>query len=252
MKIIISPAKSLNEEIQNKGESTSPALLNHSAKLITVLKKKSISDLATLMKISPKLAELNYQRFQKWNKNFTNKNAVPSIFAFEGDVYQGINISSYNKEQLKNLQKKLFILSGLYGALRPLDLMKPYRLEMGTKLATQDYKNLYEFWGDTIANYLMAQCKANETIINLASNEYFTSIKKHLKNPVFTPIFQDQVKGVFKTVSFWAKRARGLMVSFIIKNKINNLDDLREFQAERYFFKEYDSKKNTMLFQRKH
>ncbi len=261
MKIIISPAKTLNEAISDKPEYASlgpnfvfdsPHFLSESKKLVAVLKEKTTEELAQLMKISDKLAELNQERYQKWPSRFTLKNSKPAIFAFKGDVYEGINIASYSKRELERLQNSLLILSGLYGALRPLDLMRPYRLEMGTKLANPQGENLYKFWQDKIAEYINGQCQKNEFIINLASEEYFKSVKKYLSKKVFTPIFLDEVKGKFKVVSFWAKKARGLMVSYLIKNKVKSIEEIKNFKEENYFFHSYDEEKLTMVFHRRH
>ncbi len=251
MKIVISPAKSLDEKPIDFPGATTPVLLDQSQKLVGLLKKKSVEELGALMGIKEKLAQLNQSRFRDWNADFTPENAKPAIFCFKGTVYEGIDVRQYNQGDLKKLQENLLILSGLYGFLRPFDLMKPYRLEMGVKLKTEGFKDLYDFWGDKIAAEIKKHWGESETIVNLASREYFSSIEKHLKNPIITPIFQDQVKGKFKVVSFWAKKARGRMVSYIIKNKVKKLEQMKGFREEGYYFYAHDEG-DVVVFRRNH
>ena len=215
MLAVISPAKTLDFETPSLTNSSScPEFLDHSQKLINKLRTLSESKLCSLMSISSKLAALNKQRYQDWNLPFTTSNAKQAIMAFKGDVYTGFTFEKYNKKDFSYAQKHLRILSGLYGLLRPLDLIQPYRLEMGTKLATQQSKDLYDFWGSFLTNALNDAIKKSgvQILVNLASNEYYNAIDKTaLQGRVITPIFKDHKKGDFKVISFFAKKARGAM-----------------------------------------
>jgi cytoplasmic iron level regulating protein YaaA (DUF328/UPF0246 family) len=210
MLMVVSPAKTLDYESELPiQESTQPEMLEESQQLIDQLKKLTPADVASLMKLSDKLADLNVNRFAHWKQPFNADNARPAIYAFKGDVYTGLDACAFNKKQMTFAQKHLRILSGLYGLLRPLDLMQPYRLEMGTKFANKKGANLYEFWGDTITDKLNDSLKKGEVILNLASNEYFKSVNtKSLKGEVVTPVFKDQKNGNYKIISFYAKKAR--------------------------------------------
>lgn len=248
MLTIISPAKTLDYQSPlTTSDYSKPQFMPETQQLVEVCKKLSANELAKLMSISPKLAEVNYQRFQDWHANFTLDNARQAILAFKGDVYEGLHVEDFTDKDLSFAQSHLRILSGLYGVLRPLDLIQPYRLEMGIRLKNGHNSNLYQFWGDKLTDYLnkeLAQ-SANPTLINLASNEYFKAIKaKQLKASIIQPIFLDKSKGEFKVISFYAKKARGLMSRFIIKNNINQSNDIKSFNLEGY---QFDSKRSTEL-----
>jgi cytoplasmic iron level regulating protein YaaA (DUF328/UPF0246 family) len=252
MKIVISPAKSLDFETKvPTTKFTQGIFLNEAEKLHGVLKKKSPKKLSELMSISTKLGELNWERNQNWHRPFSLENAKQAVFAFKGDVYIGLDAYSLSSEQIKQLQNKLRILSGLYGLLKPLDLMQPYRLEMGTKLKISTKNNLYQYWGDKITEELNNELSNEELLINLASNEYFKSINtKLLKAPVITPVFKDYKNGELKIISFFAKKARGLMVRYIIENDIEKVEDLKGFNYDGYAFDNNLSAKNQLVFTR--
>ena len=252
MKIVISPAKSLNFEKQLPTTTFSePQFLKQAATIQRTLKKKKPKVLAQLMDISEKLAELNWQRNQEWQTPFTPVNARQAIYAFDGDVYLGLDAYSLSLEKLEVLQDKLRILSGLYGLLKPLDLMQAYRLEMGTTLPIGKNKNLYEFWKKTITKTLNSELKKGELFINLASNEYFSAVDaKALKVPVITPEFKDYKDGNLKMISFFAKKARGMMVRYIIDTNAETIEDLKGFKYEGYGFDANLSKGNTLVFTR--
>ncbi|MDI1318003.1 peroxide stress protein YaaA [Flavobacterium sp.] len=252
MKIVISPAKSLDfeKEVQTT-KCTEPHFLKEAASIQRILKKQKPKDLLHLMNISDKLAELNWQRNQDWNVPFTNDNARQAIYAFNGDVYQGLDIYSLPLDKIDDLQDKLRILSGLYGLLRPLDLMQAYRLEMGTALPIGKSKNLYEFWKQTITKELNSELKKGDLFINLASNEYFNAVDvKVLKVPVITPEFKDYKDGKLKIISFFAKKARGMMVRYIIETNAKTIDDLKGFNYEGYGFDANLSTEHTLVFTR--
>ena len=252
MKIVISPAKSLNFEKELPTSTFSePKFLKQAATIQRTLKKKKPKALSQLMDISDKLAELNWQRNQDWHSPFTTENARPAIYTFDGDVYHGLDVYSLPIEKLDDLQDKLRILSGLYGLLKPLDLMQAYRLEMGTSLPVGKNKNLYEFWKKTITKELNSELKKGELFINLASNEYFSAVDtKALKVPVITPEFKDYKDGNLKMISFFAKKARGMMVRYIIDTNAETIDDLRGFNYDGYAFDSNLSKGNTLVFTR--
>jgi len=238
MKIVISPAKSLNfESCLPYSLHTEPSFLKEATTIQRTLKKKKPKALSKLMDISEKLAELNWQRNQDWHTPFTKDNARPAIYAFDGDVYVGLDAYTLSEEQLTVLQDKLRILSGLYGLLKPLDLIQAYRLEMGTDLPIGKNKNLYEFWKKTVTNKLNSELQTGELFVNLASNEYFSAVDvKSLKVPVITPEFKDYKDGNLKMISFFAKKARGLMVRYIIDTNAETIDDLKGFNYEGYAF----------------
>lgn len=238
MKIVISPAKSLNFETPLPVKEYSEAsFLKEARQVHKVLKTLSPKDLSSLMDISDKLADLNWQRNQEWKTPFSTENARPAIFAFDGEVYNGIDAYSIPSEKLEVLQGRLFILSGLYGLLKPLDLMQPYRLEMGTKMPVGESKNLYEFWKKTITAALNKSLSKDELFVNLASTEYFSAVDaKALKVPVITPEFKDYKDGKLKMISFFAKKARGLMVRYIIDTNAQTIADLKGFNYEGYAF----------------
>lgn len=251
MKIVVSPAKSLDFETKLPTEKFSqPLFLEQSKKLNKVLVKKKPKALSMLMSISNNLAQLNWQRNQEFSTPFTSDNARPAVYAFNGDVYQGLDAYSIPEEKLENLQSTLRILSGLYGVLKPLDLMQPYRLEMGTQLKVGRKKNLYEFWKKVLTENLNTELKENELFVNLASNEYFGAIdEKQLKVPVITPIFKDWKNDKLKIISFFAKKARGSMVRYILDNNAETLEDIKGFNYDDYIFsKEHTLKENQPVF----
>ena len=238
MKIVISPAKSLDFETpMPTGRHTQPLFLDQAEKLNKVLAKKKPKALSKLMGISDNLAELNWQRNQEFSRPFTAENARPAVFAFNGDVYQGLDAYSLKESQMDRLQDTLRILSGLYGVLRPLDLMQPYRLEMGTRLTVGRKKNLYDYWKKTITEALNDELKEGELFLNLASNEYFSAVDaKSLEVPVVTPIFKDWSKDKLRVISFFAKKARGAMVRYVLDSGADTLEAIRGFDYEGYQF----------------
>jgi len=252
MKIVISPAKSLNfEKVVPTLSFTEPKFLKQATTIQNILKKKKPKQLSELMNISEKLAELNWQRNQEWQTPFTKDNTRQAIYAFDGDVYTGLDVYSLPSDKLSVLQDKLRILSGLYGLLKPLDLMQAYRLEMGTSMAIGKTKNLYEFWEKTITENLNEELQKEELFINLASNEYFSAIDvKLLKVSVITPEFRDYKDGKLKMISFFAKKARGLMVRYILDTNAETLVDLKGFNYEGYAFDANLSRGNTLVFTR--
>ncbi|MBX2878660.1 MAG: peroxide stress protein YaaA [Granulosicoccus sp.] len=247
MLIVISPAKTLDFETPPKtSKFTQPAHLDRSQTLIDTLKKKSPGNLQKLMDISPALSELNHERYHQWQTPFDPGNAKQAVLAFKGDVYTGLEAENLSSKDLAWAQNHLRILSGLYGVLRPLDLMQPYRLEMGTALKTRRGKNLYEFWRSEITEDIQTQLNAikSNTLVNLASNEYFKSVKpRELDAQVITPAFKDWKNGDYKMISFFAKKARGQMSAWIIKNRVNDVESLANFDEDGYRF---DAKQSTL------
>lgn len=252
MKIVISPAKSLDFEKPLPTQLHSDFCFVKEANAIhKVLKKKKPKQLMELMDISDKLADLNWQRNQEWATPFTPENARPAVYAFNGDVYIGLDVHTLPADKLEVLQDKLRILSGLYGLLKPLDLIQPYRLEMGTQLPVGKNKNLYEFWKAKITKELNKELKKGDLFLNLASNEYFSAVDvKALKVPVITPEFKDFKDGKLKMISFFAKKARGMMVRYIIDTNAETLEDLKGFNYEGYQFDASLSKGNALVFTR--
>ena len=252
MKIVISPAKSLNFEKELPTRiHTEPLFLKESREVHKVLKEKKPADLSELMSISDKLADLNWKRNQDWKIPFTPENARPAIYTFNGDVYTGLDAYTIPLNKIEALQDRLRILSGLYGLLKPLDLMQAYRLEMGTKLPIGENKNLYEFWKSTITTALNKELKDGELFVNLASNEYFSAIDvKALKVPVITPEFKDYKNGKLKIISFFAKKARGMMVRYIIDTNAETIEDLKGFNYDGYQFDANLSEGNQLVFTR--
>lgn len=250
MKIIISPAKSLDFESKVPTSlHTQPQFLDQSEKLNKKLKTLSRKKLSDLMSISADLASLNYDRNQNWSTPFNPENAKQAIYAFTGEVFRGIDVNSLPEEKLPLLQERLRILSGLYGLLKPLDLMQPYRLEMGTKLKVGRRDNLYKFWDSSLAEALNKELTDDELLINLASSEYFKAVpKKVLKVPMITPIFKDFKNGQYKTIMTFAKKARGLMVRYIIDHNISDIEGLKGFNTDGYGFSEEMSSENELAF----
>ncbi len=249
MLAIISPSKTQDFSTPDIQDHTLTRQLDESEVLVKILKQKTQEELSKLMSISEKLATLNYTRFQDFSTPFNFNNAKQALLAFKGDVYNGIDAPNLSKKDLTFAQDNLRMLSGLYGVVRPLDLIAPYRLEMGTKLANPRGKNLYEFWGSKISELLNED--ESEVIINLASNEYFKGIdKKTLKPKIINIVFKEFKGDKYKIIGIYAKRARGLMVQYIIKNRIQNSQDLKSFAMEDYRFKEELSDSTTWVFTR--
>ena len=254
MLIILSPAKTLDfETVYNLTQYTIPECLEDSVLLIKELKQKNNKDLSNLMKLSPSLSELNYHRFKNWNTNFDLSNARQSILCFKGGVYIGLDVESWHETDLLYSQNNLRILSGLHGVLKPLDLIKPYRLEMGTKLHNVRGRDLYAFWGERITNLLnssLSNIKSNY-LLNLASNEYYASVQPSKLNAnIINVKFLDKKNDAYKVISFYAKKARGAMANFVIKNKINHPDKLKSFDGLGYLFSKSRSSDKTLVFTR--
>ncbi|MDE3743943.1 peroxide stress protein YaaA [Maribacter polysaccharolyticus] len=251
MKIVVSPAKSLDFERDLPTDRFSqPLFLEKAQTLNKVLVKKKPIALSKLMGISNNLAELNWERNQNFSIPFDPSNARPAIYAFSGDVYQGLDAYTIPQEKLDKLQDSLRILSGLYGILKPLDLIQPYRLEMGTSLKIGRKKNLYEFWKKELTDHLNTELEENELFINLASKEYFGAIdEKKLKVPVITPVFKDWKNDKLKIISFFAKKARGAMVRYIVDEDVKTLEDVRAFNRDGYrYSEEHTLKENEPVF----
>lgn len=254
MLILISPAKTLDYQSELPTDRyTHPELLDYSQQLIAVARKLSAPQIGKLMSISDKLASLNATRFHDWHPDFTPQNARPAILAFKGDVYTGLQAEAFSDADFDFAQQHLRMLSGLYGVLRPLDLMQPYRLEMGIRLENTKGKDLYHFWGEIITDKLNEALKSqgDDVVINLASDEYFRAVKpKALKGNIIKPVFLDEKNGTFKVISFYAKKARGLMSRFIIENRLTNSEELKGFDSEGYFFDEASSGDGELVFKR--
>jgi cytoplasmic iron level regulating protein YaaA (DUF328/UPF0246 family) len=254
MIIVISPAKSLYEKAPILiDKNTSSDFLPEAEKIVAVLKKKKPAQLARLMDISPKLAELNYHRFQEWALPFTQENSWQAVLMFNGDVYQGLKAETFTATEFDAAQQHLRILSGVYGLLKPLDLIQPYRLEMGTNLGIARKKNLYEFWKLKITSKLNEELAetGQKELINLASNEYFSAIDtKKLKARIITPVFKEHKDGQYQMVSFFAKKARGLMSRFIIQNQITDPEEMKAFDLDGYYFNNQLSKGDNWVFTR--
>lgn len=254
MLAVISPAKSLDFSAPDpRIEHTLPDLLDEAEELIGVMRKKSAKEIGTLMKISDKLAALNKDRYRDFSTPFTPENAKQVVLAFQGDVYQGIEVDQYKKADFNFAQKHVRILSGLYGVLRPLDLIQAYRLEMGTKLRTSRGRSLYDFWGSKVTeklNEALDQQRGRQ-LINLASNEYFGAVQpENLDADVITPVFKDLKKGKYVIVSFYAKKARGMMVDFMVRNRVKKPEGLRDFDTAGYRFNPELSDDATYTFTR--
>jgi len=250
---LLSPAKTLdyNSEVPSV-RATMPRFLEHSAELAGIMKKLKPADLEKLMGISSKLADLNAERFDEWRADYSKPEARQAILAFKGDVYQGLAVDEWEKADFIEAQKSIRILSGLYGILRPLDLMLPYRLEMGKKVTTERGTNLYQFWGSLLTESLNNDLKGdNDAVINLASNEYFSAVKtKELKSPVITPVFKDWKNDKYKIISFYAKKARGMMAAWAIQNKITTPAGLKRFKGGGYKFDKELSDDTSLVFTR--
>jgi len=254
MLILISPAKKLDyEHPAQTNQFSRPSNLDQSEILINLLRRYSSLDLAELMGISIKLAELNFDRYEAWNSKPTKKNAKQCLFAFKGDVYAGMDAETFSEEDLKYSQAHLRILSGLYGLLRPLDLMMPYRLEMGTRLKNARGDNLYAFWGQRITDAINKQLKSqgDDILINLASNEYFKSVKqKDINGRIITPQFKERKGDTYKMIGVFAKKARGMMSRYILLNRLSDPDELKGFDQDGYRFDELLSGDDQWIFTR--
>ena len=250
MLALISPAKTLDYETALPTDTyTQPRLLEQSQQLIDVCRKLSATEIASLMTVSEKIANLNVERFRDWNAEFDFSNARQALFAFKGDVYTGLDAYHLKDQDIDFAQQHLRMLSGLYGLLRPLDLMMPYRLEMGTKLANARGHNLYEFWGDQI-NQDLAEIDA-KLLVNLASDEYYKSVnEKKIQAEIIKPVFLDQKNGKYKVISFYSKKARGLMARYLIENKLSQVEQLKAFDSEGYYFDAESSSDKELVFKR--
>lgn len=254
MLIVVSPAKTLDYESPLvTSKYTQPELIDHSAQLIDVCRQLTPADISALMKVSDKIAGLNVARFAQWSPTFTLDNARSAILAFKGDVYTGFEAETLSDAGFEHAQQHLRMLSGLYGVLKPLDLMQPYRLEMGTRLGNPRGTNLYQFWGDIITDKLNQALKeqGDDVLINLASNEYFKAVNpKKLKGSIITPVFKDCKKGQYKVISFYAKKARGMMARYIIDKQISSVEQLAQFDSAGYSFVEQESSATELVFKR--
>ncbi len=254
MLIVISPAKTLDYDTPAiTSQYTQPDYLNDAQQLIARARKLSTDDIIQLMDVSENIAKLNVERFQQWTTPFTPKNAKQAVLAFKGDVYSGLEAETFSEADFQFAQDHLRILSGLYGLLRPLDLMQAYRLEMGRKLDTTRGNNLYQFWGETITQGINQQMTATSSkhLINLASNEYFKSVKsKLIDGEIITPEFKDYKNGSYKMMGVYAKKARGMLSRFIIQNQLNDPEEIKAFNQDGYSFNPELSKGNTWVFSR--
>ncbi len=256
MLAIISPAKTLDfESAVRKLPVFQPHLTDYSEQLIEICRQLSPQEIASLMSISDKLAGLNAARFAEWTKTHNEENARPAIFAFKGDVYTGLDVDTLSDEDILFAQSHLRMLSGLYGLLQPLDLMQPYRLEMGTKLVNAKGKDLYAFWGDVITQSVQQSLdsQGDNVLVNLASDEYYKSVKEsRLKAQIVKPVFLDNKNGKYKVVSFYAKKARGLMCRYIIRNRLTQIEQLKDFDLGGYWFDSVSSTEKELVFKRDH
>ncbi|HSG02398.1 MAG TPA: peroxide stress protein YaaA [Marinobacterium sp.] len=254
MLVLLSPAKTLDYETPLTTQAhTLPEFVDQARPLIERLETFAPQDIADLMKLSDKLALLNVARYQSWTTEHNFHNARQALLAFKGDVYTGLDAESLSESDLEFAQQHLRILSGLYGLLKPLDLMQPYRLEMGTSLETDKGKTLYAYWGSTITDRLNTELAPSDVVVNLASTEYFKSVQpKKLNARLITPVFKDEKNGQYKIISFWAKRARGLMARYIIDKRVSQPDALKEFNYDGYRFNSDLSHGDTWVFTRDH
>ena len=250
MKLVLSPAKSLDFETKlPTTQHTEQQFLDQSGQLNKLLKKKSAKSLSKLMSISDALGQLNYERNQAWSLPFSTENARPAMYAFSGEVYRGLDAYTIPQEKIETVQNTVRILSGLYGLLKPLDLIQPYRLEMGTKFPVGKNKNLYAFWQSTIVKALNEELEAGELFLNLASNEYFKAVDvKALKVPIITANFKDFKNGEYKMIMTFAKQARGLMARYVIDTNAKSIEDIKGFNYEGYHFSEPMSTETELVF----
>lgn len=254
MLLIVSPAKTLDFESPAKSKlATIPGFIEDSERLIGELRGLTPSDICELMGISEKLGQLNFERFLMWHTPFDSSNAKQAVLAFKGDVYTGLDAESFSAKEFKFAQKHLRILSGLYGLLRPMDLIQAYRLEMGTKFRNKGGDNLYQYWGDSVTEAINAQLKQTKSsvLVNLASNEYYKVInKKLLAAEIITPVFKDLKNGKYKIISFYAKKARGRMSAYVIKNQITKAEELKQFDYDSYKYNSEFSTAQEWVFTR--
>lgn len=253
MLVILSPSKTLDFKAPASGDYTMPECLEDTKLLIHECKKLSKADIQQLMGVSEKLAELNYNRFQSFKTPFNLDNAKQAVFAFKGDVYDGLAVENFNEQDISYAQDHLRILSGLYGLLKPLDLIQPYRLEMGRKLKNQKGKNLYNFWNEKITSLLnnTLKAKGDNLLVNLASNEYYNAVNENdIEGEIITPNFKVNKNGQYKVIGLLAKRARGLMAQYIVKNRITEINQLKDFNEDGYNYNAEMSNGNNMIFTR--
>lgn len=253
MKILISPAKSIDEKALKSSVSTIPIFQNEAQKIVKNLRNFKVEDLKNLMSISEDLVQLNWKRYKNWKKSTSEDQAlITAGFAFSGEVYRGLDLSSLSEKELEIANKDLRILSGMYGILKPSDLIYPYRLEMGTRFSPiEDQKNLYEFWKDKIAKTLKKELEKNEVIVNLASNEYFKAVDiQQIKNRIITPVFKEFKNGKFSIVMMYAKHARGSMARYLIQNQLTNIEELKLYNIDGYSFDANQSTDNEWVFVR--
>ena len=252
MKVLLSPAKSLDFKSQLPTKKNSDLCFQKEAEYLnSILKRKSPEDLSQLMGVSIKIADLNYERNNDWSLPFTKKNARQAVYAFSGEVYRGLDAYSVNDDKIDFMQSNVRIISGLYGLVKPLDLIQPYRLEMGTKLSIDNNKNLYEYWRERITNQLNSELSEDEPVLNLASNEYFKAIDtKALKSYVYSANFKQFKDGNFKTIAIFSKKARGMMTRYIIDNNISDINSLKSFNIDGYLFHKELSTDKDLVFTR--
>tara|TARA_Y100000766_G_scaffold171478_1_gene147209 strand:+ start:203 stop:961 length:759 start_codon:yes stop_codon:yes gene_type:complete len=252
MKILLSPAKSLDFKSQLPTDKSSSICFEKEAQYLnSILRSKNPKELSDLMSISSKIADLNYERNHSWSFPFTANNARQAVYAFSGDVYRGLDAYTIDNDKIDFMQNSVRIISGLYGLIKPLDLIQPYRLEMGTRLAFDSNKNLYDFWRKKITDELNDDLVEDEPVLNLASNEYFKALdNKVIKTSVYSANFKQLKNGEYKTIAIFSKRARGMMTRFIIQNKINHIDGIKSFNLDGYFFNENLSSAKELVFTR--
>ena len=252
MKVLLSPAKSLDFKSKLPTEKNSFLCFEKEAKYLnSILRRKSPMDLSELMGVSTKIADLNFERNHNWSLPFTKKNSRQSVYAFSGDVYRGLDAYSINDDKIDFMQRTVRIISGLYGLLKPLDLIQPYRLEMGTKLSFDNNRNLYDYWREKITNQLNSELLENEPVLNLASNEYFKVIDSKVVNAdIYSANFKEFKDGNFKTIAIFSKKARGMMTRFIIDNNITDISDIKSFDHDGYMFHKELSTENELIFTR--
>ena len=250
MKVLLSPAKSLDFKSQLPTEKNSFLCFEKEAEYLnSILKTKSPKDLSDLMGVSSKIADLNYERNHDWSLPFTKKNSRQAVYAFSGDVYRGLDAYSIDDEKIDFMQSSVRIISGLYGIIKPLDLIQPYRLEMGTKLSFDNNENLYEYWREKITNQLNLELSENEPVLNLASNEYFKAIDSKVVNAdIYSANFKQFKDGNYKTIAIFSKKARGMMTRYIIENNITDINSLKSFNYDRYIFNENLSSDKELIF----
>ena len=252
MKVLLSPAKSLDFKSQLPTEKNSFLCFEKEAEYLnSILKRKSPKDLSDLMGVSSKIADLNYERNHNWSLPFTKKNSRQAVYAFSGDVYRGLDAYSIDNSKIDFMQSSVRIISGLYGLVKPLDLIQPYRLEMGTKISFDNNNNLYEYWREKITNQLKSELSENETVLNLASNEYFKAIDtKVIKSNVYSANFKQLKDGNYKTIAIFSKKARGMMTRYIIDNNITDINSIKSFNYDGYVYEENLSSEKELVFSR--